>query len=181
MLTAAFVPFGKLQSGTTCLIEVKSLTQESFSHLVADLVCSIYLIVRGFVHLGPFVEILLQVALLHDFGPSIETGTTRTINLLLLLLDLLRQVFDLRCKIAPLFLHFHDHGGLHLNLLTSLAPPPEVKGVSQARLPPPDDHVLQPLIDHDGCSRLDILPLVEVLGNVTIDHGLDRLEASVAT
>ena len=181
MLTAAFVPFRKLQSGTTCLIEVKSLTQESFPHLVADLVCSIYLIVRGFVHLGPFVEILLQVALLHDFGPSIETGTTRTINLLLLLLDLLRQVFDLRCKIAPLFLHFHDHGGLHLNLLTSLAPPPEVKGVSQARLPPPDDHVLQPLVDHDGCSRLDILPLVEVLGNVTIDHGLDGLEASVAT
>ena len=76
MLTAAFVPLRKLQSGTASLIEVKSLAQESFTHLVADLVCSIHLIVRGFVHLGPLVEILLQVALLHDFGPSVETGTT---------------------------------------------------------------------------------------------------------
>ena len=101
--------------------------------------------------------------------------------MLLLLLDLLRQVFDLRGKIASLLLHFHDHGGLHLNFLTSLASLPELKSVSQARLPPSDDHILHSLVDHDGRSRLDVLPLVEVLGNVTIDHGLDGLEASVAT
>ena len=110
VLTAPLVPLSQDQMSMSLLPKVESLLQKSISHLFTHVICPINLIIRGFIDLGPFVKVLLEIASFHDICPSVQCTTARPINRLFLHVNLFRQVFDLCCKIASFFLHFHDHG-----------------------------------------------------------------------
>jgi len=69
---------------------------------------------------------------------------------------------------------------LHDYLLARLALLPKIKGVTQRLLEPFNDHGLQILVYHDGLASLHRLPLVEVLGNLAVDHGFDGVEATIS-
>ena len=180
MLATSLVSLSQLQPGKPGLVKIKSLPQKSLAHFVTNSIRTVNLIIGRSVDFRPLVKVLFQVAFLHDIGPSVQGGSARSINLLLLLINLLRQVLDLGCKIASLLLHFHDHGRLHLDLLRGLANLPSIKGVPQAHLPTPNYHVLHVLIDHDGLPVLHAFPLVEVLGDAAVDHVLDGVDAATA-
>ena len=89
MLTTARVSLRELLAGTTCLVQIKSLAKESLPHLVTDSLRSVRLVVYGFVCFGPLVEVLLQVALFHDFCAPVERGSTRPVHFFLFDFNLL--------------------------------------------------------------------------------------------
>ena len=70
---------------------------------------------------------------------------------------------------------------MHRDVLVGLASLPEIPCVEKLLLPSSDDQVTQVLVYHDGVALLHAFPLVEVLGNLSVDHVLDGVDASLAT
>ena len=131
--------------------------------------------------LGPLVHILLQVALMHDIDTSVEAFPGTAIDLLLLHFDFLVQTLNGSLKSTIFLLHLHESAILHRDVLVGLASLPEIPCVEKLLLPSSDDQVTKVLVYHHGVALLDALPLVEILGNLSIDHVLDGIDASLAS
>lgn len=130
--------------------------------------------------LGPLGHILLQVALLHDFDTSVQRRSGRSVDLLLFDFDLLVKTFNSLCHVRSLLLHLHNHVVLHGDFLVGLPELPQIEGVSLRHLPPANNHTLDLCIQDHVLSLLDILPLVEILGHLSVDHAFDGIEATLA-
>jgi len=101
--------------------------------------------------------------------------------LLLFDVDLFVKILNSLCHVLSLLLHFHDHVLLHGDFFVGLALLPEIEGIPLGHLPSTYDHSLQVLVQHHALPLLDIFPLVEVLGHLSIDHAFDGVEASLTT
>ena len=79
--------------------------------------------------IGPLLHTLFIEALLHDLGGlAAEALPRRPVYHFLLLLYLFVHGFNSFLNIARLFLHLHDLGLTHRDLLMSFAIAPEVEG-----------------------------------------------------
>ena len=96
-----------LYLGAVGLVLVKGLSEEPLSHLVQNNSRTILLLDVMAIDLFPLVQVLLQVALVHDADASVQCFPGRAIHLALLHLNLFSKGLNSSLKTSILCLHLH--------------------------------------------------------------------------